>query len=150
MPTNRHTLLRQVTKAARAATLPEAIRVVGVDDWAWSKGQSSFGTILVDLERGEVVDLLPVRSADTLSQWLIQHPLESVNVPKKPIMKQPKTLIAMVPQGKLLLRFRVSRVSPNRDPTQCTTDGYPQIRHDLPFFEAASYQSRRSWSRSKA
>jgi transposase len=74
MPTDRHTLLRQVTKAARAATLPEAIRVVGVDDWAWSKGQSSFGTILVDLERGEVVDLLPVRSADTLCKWLAQHP----------------------------------------------------------------------------
>jgi transposase len=55
MQTGRHTLLRQVTRAARAA-LPGAIRVVGVDDWAWSKGQS-FGTILVDLERGEVVDL---------------------------------------------------------------------------------------------
>jgi transposase len=74
MPTDRHTLLRQVTKAALAATLPEAIRVVGVNDWAWSKGQSSFGTILVDLERGEVVDLLPVRSADTLSHWLAKHP----------------------------------------------------------------------------
>ncbi len=74
MPTDRHTLLRQVTKAARAPTWPEKIRVVGVDDWAWSKGQSSFGTILVDLERGEVVDLLPVRSADTLNHWLAKHP----------------------------------------------------------------------------
>jgi transposase len=65
-----------VTKAvlAATATLPEVIRVVRVDDWAWSKGQSSFGTILVDLERGEVVDLLPVRSADTLSHWLAKHP----------------------------------------------------------------------------
>jgi transposase len=27
-----------------------------------------------DLERGEVVDLLPVRSADTLSHWLARHP----------------------------------------------------------------------------
>jgi transposase len=53
--------------------LPNAIRVVGVDDWAWSKGQS-FGTILVDLERSEVADLLPTRSAKVLSEWLAQHP----------------------------------------------------------------------------
>jgi hypothetical protein len=26
------------------------LRVVGVDDWAWQKGQQHFGTILVDLE----------------------------------------------------------------------------------------------------
>ncbi len=53
--------------------LTDVIRVVGVDDWAWSKGHS-FGTILVDLERGEVVDLLPTRSADALCEWLTQHP----------------------------------------------------------------------------
>jgi transposase len=46
---------------------------VGVDDWAWRKGQS-FGTILVDLERREVVDLLPTRSAKVLAEWLAQHP----------------------------------------------------------------------------
>lgn len=50
-----------------------AIRVVGVDDWAWRKGQS-FGTILVDLERSEVVDLLPTRSAKVLGEWLAQRP----------------------------------------------------------------------------
>jgi transposase len=44
-----------------------------VDDWAWNKGKS-FGTILVDLERGVVVDLLPTRSADSLTAWLEQHP----------------------------------------------------------------------------
>ena len=65
--------MRQVTRAARHSALPNAIRVVGVDDWAWSKGQS-FGTILVDLERSEVADLLPTRSAKVLSEWLAQHP----------------------------------------------------------------------------
>ena len=49
------------------------IRVLGVDDWAWSKGQT-FGTILVDLERSQVVDLLPTRSADSLVEWLAQYP----------------------------------------------------------------------------
>jgi hypothetical protein len=39
MPVSRHTLLRRVKRAARNAVLPE-VRVVGVDDWAWSKGKS--------------------------------------------------------------------------------------------------------------
>jgi transposase len=73
MPASRHTLLRQVTRAARCSSLPNVIRVVGIDDWAWTKGQS-FGTILVDLERSEVADLLPTRSAKVLSEWLAQHP----------------------------------------------------------------------------
>lgn len=73
MPASRHTLLRQVTKAARGSGLQPKVRVLGVDDWAWSKGQS-FGTILVDLERSEVADLLPTRSAKALSDWLAQHP----------------------------------------------------------------------------
>jgi transposase len=37
------------------------------------RGQT-FGTILVDLERSQVVDLLPTRSADSLGEWLAQHP----------------------------------------------------------------------------
>ena len=67
------TLIRQVKRAARLPALPQLIRVLGVDDWAWCKGQT-FGTILVDLERHQVVDLLPTRSADSLGEWLAQHP----------------------------------------------------------------------------
>ena len=44
-----------------------------MDDWAWKKGQS-FGTILVDLESRQVVDVLPKRSANGLRAWLEQHP----------------------------------------------------------------------------
>jgi hypothetical protein len=73
MPSTRHTLLRQVIKAAGGSGWQPAIRVVGVDDWAWRKGQS-FVTILVDLDRSEVVDLLPTRSAKVLGEWLAQHP----------------------------------------------------------------------------
>ena len=73
MPSSRHTLLRQVIKAASGSVWQPAIRVVGVDDWAWRKGQS-FGTVLVDLERSEVVDLLPTRSAKVQGEWLAQHP----------------------------------------------------------------------------
>ena len=60
MPVSADTLIRQVKRAARLHALPQVIRVLGVDDWAWCKGQT-FGTILVDLERSKVVDLLPVQ-----------------------------------------------------------------------------------------
>ena len=73
MSVSRHTVIRRVKTAARYSASPHRIRVVGVDDWAWSKGQS-FGTILVDLERRQVADVLPTRSAGALSQWLAQHP----------------------------------------------------------------------------
>lgn len=43
-----------------------------MDDWAKRKGQN-YGTILVDLERGEIVDLLGDRTAETLSAWLREH-----------------------------------------------------------------------------
>jgi transposase len=49
------------------------IRYLGVDDWAWRKRQS-YGTILVDLERHRVADLLPERSAESLTLWLEKHP----------------------------------------------------------------------------
>ena len=49
------------------------VRVVGIDDWAWQKGLR-YGTIMVDLERHEVVDVLSDRSADATGRWLEQHP----------------------------------------------------------------------------
>ena len=52
---------------------PSSVRVLGVDDWAKRKGQN-YGTILVDLERGIVVDLLQDRTADSLAEWLKGHP----------------------------------------------------------------------------
>ena len=48
-------------------------KVLGVDDWAWKKGQT-YGTIRVDLEQHCVVDLLTDRSADTRHTWLQAHP----------------------------------------------------------------------------
>lgn len=55
----------------------EPVHCLGVDDWAWHKGQQ-YGTILVDLERHCVLDLLPERSATSFAAWLARHPTVSV------------------------------------------------------------------------
>jgi transposase len=47
-------------------------RYLGVDDWAMRKGRK-YGTILVDLERHRVVDLLPDRTSAELARWLKEH-----------------------------------------------------------------------------
>jgi transposase len=71
MATSPDTLLRRVKRLKEGPA--GSPRVVGIDDWAWRKGQR-YGTIVVDLERRDVVDLLPDRDADTVAAWLKAHP----------------------------------------------------------------------------
>jgi transposase len=68
--TSPDTILRRVKRSHTLALSPA---VVGVDDWAWRKGQR-YGTILVDLERHTPIDLLADRSAESLETWLKAHP----------------------------------------------------------------------------
>jgi transposase len=70
-PTPPASLLRVV----QTAPIPQTPRLeaVGADEWAWRRGHH-YGTIFVDLESHQVVDLLPDRSADSVAQWLAQHP----------------------------------------------------------------------------
>ena len=65
-------MLRTV-KASANNSDSEPVRHLGIDDWAWRKGQS-YGTILVDLDRHRVVDLLPDRNSETVKAWLQTHP----------------------------------------------------------------------------
>jgi len=67
---SRNTFLRLV----RQLPLPEPAppEVIGIDDWAWLKGQR-YGTIIVDLERQQPIALRADRNAETLAAWLQQH-----------------------------------------------------------------------------
>ncbi len=62
-----------VSVPPQAVSVPTSVRVLGVDDFAFRKGQH-YGTILVDLEQRRVVDLLPDRTAESLTAWLKAHP----------------------------------------------------------------------------
>jgi transposase len=71
LPVSRDTLLRPLR---RRAGRPEATAsVIGIDDWAWKRGQR-YGTLICDLQRHRIVDLLPDREPATLDAWLADHP----------------------------------------------------------------------------
>jgi transposase len=71
MPTSADTVLRLI----RRLPLPQADipRIIGIDDWALRK-RRTYGTVVVDLERRRVVDLLPDRTSATVADWLRQRP----------------------------------------------------------------------------
>jgi transposase len=71
MPVSVHTLLRLLRRSPVPDTPPP--RLLGVDDWSIRKGRT-YGTILVDLQRHRIVELLPDREAETLEAWLAAHP----------------------------------------------------------------------------
>jgi Transposase len=71
MPVRKDTLLRLVR--ARVPITDTTPRVIGIDDWAWKRGHR-YGTIVCDLDRRGVIDVLPDREAGTVEAWLADHP----------------------------------------------------------------------------
>ncbi|HKO13908.1 MAG TPA: ISL3 family transposase [Acidobacteriaceae bacterium] len=70
MPVSGDTLLRLI-RAAELERYPPP-RVVGIDEWAWRRGQR-YGTIICDLERSRPIDLLPERKTEVVADWLKRH-----------------------------------------------------------------------------
>jgi transposase len=71
LPVSKDTLLRVVRRRATRDRSP--LQVIGIDDWAWKRGQR-YGSIICDLERRRIVDLLPDREPATVEAWLSCHP----------------------------------------------------------------------------
>jgi transposase len=69
--TSRDTVLRLIRRAPLPPMAP--VDALSVDDFAFRR-RVSYGTLLLDLERRRVVDLLPDRSEATFARWLRAHP----------------------------------------------------------------------------
>jgi len=65
------TLLRRIMALPLAPV--GTVSQLGIDDFALRRGRN-YGTILVDLQRHQVIDLLPDRKAETAKAWIRAHP----------------------------------------------------------------------------
>ena len=71
IPVSGDTLIRRV-KTTPAEPAPP-VRCLGIDDFAFRRGHD-YGTILIDLERGRVIDILKSRDCADVEAWLKAHP----------------------------------------------------------------------------
>lgn len=70
IPVSPSTVLRTIYRMI----LPDCgvVTAVGVDDWAFRKGVT-YGSILVDLKTGDVIDLLADRETESFECWIRKH-----------------------------------------------------------------------------
>lgn len=73
MAVSDNAILRQLKSHVREHRKTQPLRAIAIDDWSWRKG-FRYGTIVVDLERRTVADVMKTRSAEATADWLKQHP----------------------------------------------------------------------------
>ena len=71
MATSPTTVLRRIMDLPLPAV--KTVTHLGLDDFALRRGRT-YGTVLVDLKRHQVLDLLPDRKAETAKAWMQAHP----------------------------------------------------------------------------
>lgn len=72
LATSADTVLRELRRSD-AARRKRAPRVVGIDDWAIARGHR-YGTIVVDLERREPIEVFTGRDSVSVAAWMRRHP----------------------------------------------------------------------------
>src|SRR5947209_18833856 len=65
------TIIRRIMALPTAPV--EEVAELGIDDFSFRRGRK-FGTILVDMQSHQVIDLLPDRKAETAKTWMQAHP----------------------------------------------------------------------------
>jgi predicted transcriptional regulator len=70
IPISRHTILRRIMALPTDPVGP--VIELGLDDFSFRRGRT-FGTILVNLQTHQVLDVLPDRTADTSAAWMAAH-----------------------------------------------------------------------------
>ncbi|HEX6109475.1 MAG TPA: transposase [Ktedonobacteraceae bacterium] len=65
------TILRRIMALPTAPV--DEVSQVGIDDFSFRRGRK-FGTIFVDLQTHQVLDVLPDRTAETSAAWMQAHP----------------------------------------------------------------------------
>ena len=66
------TLLNMIKVAGKEYKIPVG-KNIGIDDWAYRRGQK-YGTLICDLDTHEIVEILEGRDSETLEKWLRGHP----------------------------------------------------------------------------
>jgi transposase len=69
--TSRMTILRRIMALPKEPVGP--VSQIGIDDFAFRRGRR-FGTIVVDLQTHQVLDVLADRTRDTSAAWMAAHP----------------------------------------------------------------------------
>jgi transposase len=72
---SRQTVLRELHRARPPEKHPP--RIIGIDDWAIAKGHH-YGTIVVDLESREPIEVFARRETTAVAEWLREHPTVEV------------------------------------------------------------------------
>lgn len=65
--------LLNMLKASAEIRESKPVTKIGVDDWAYRRGQK-YGTLICDLETHEILDVLEGRDSETFEKWLRGHP----------------------------------------------------------------------------